>query len=136
MRDSPSFPLRLVCALLFLLLLAGSAGAGLTVVRLNQEKSRLAANTVHYQSQMEDTDRRLQEAAAAVAEALQPDALKARVGNRLAPMLDKQIVWVRPSTMAVPAEAARPVETTPTRSPAFNFRFAANTPSAGTVLPQ
>src|SRR5580658_7945403 len=104
MRDSPSLPLRLVCALLFLVLLAGSAGAGLTVVRLNQEKSRLAANTVQYQSQLEETDRRLEEAAAAKAQALQPDALKARIGNRLAPMLDKQIVWVRSTTTTPPAE--------------------------------
>jgi hypothetical protein len=126
MRDSPSFPLRLVSALLFLMLLAGSAGAGLTVVRLNQQKSRLAADTVQYQRQLEDTDRKLQETAAAVAHAQQPDVLKAMIGNRLGPMQDKQIVWVRP--MSGPATGVAPSDTAPARLPSFNFRVAANTP--------
>lgn len=130
MRDSPSFPLRLVCALMFLSLLAGSAGAGLTVVRLNQEKSRLAADTVHCQVQIEETDRRLQEAAAAVAVALQPDALKARVGTRLVLMQDKQIVWVRSDSIALPTEPTR------ASAPTFNFRLVANNPSTRTALTQ
>ena len=130
MRDSPSFPLRLVTALLFLLLLAGSAGAGLTVVHLNQQKDRFAADKINYQRQLEDTDRRLQEAAAAVAEAQQPDALKARIGNRLTPMLDKQIVWVRPTSGALPLEA------TAAHAPNFNFRVATNGPINRMGLPQ
>jgi len=129
MRDSPSLPLRLVCALMFLLLLAGSAGAGLTVVRLNQQISRLAADTAQYSRQVDETDRRLQEAAAAKAERLQPDALKARVGTRLAPMQSRQIVWVRSSTSVPPAEAAP--------APAgFNFRFAADAATPGIRLTQ
>jgi hypothetical protein len=115
---------------MFLMLLAGSAGAGLTVVRLNQEKSRLAADTVKYESEKEDTDRRLQEAAAAVAQAQQPDALKARIGDRLVPMQDKQIVWVN-STSGLPS-----VDTAAAHPPVFNFRLAANGSAKGAALAQ
>ncbi len=130
MRDSPSLPLRLICALLFLVLLAGSAGAGLTVVRLNQQISRLAADTVKYKSQLDETDKRLQESDADKAEALQPETLKARIGNRLVPMQDKQIVWVRPASGTLPAEAI------PARPPTFNFRIAVTGPSNGAGLTQ
>ena len=130
MRESPSLPLRLVCALLFLVLLAGSAGAGLTVVRLNQQISRLAANTVEYRNQLDETNRRLLEATVAKAQALQPDSLKARIGNRLVPIQDKQIVWVRQTTTTPPEEAA------PARVPSFNFRFAASGPATGSQLTQ
>jgi hypothetical protein len=113
------------------MLLAGSAGAGLTVVRLNQEEARLAADTVKYRGQLDDTDRRLREAAAAVAEAQQPDALKARIGNRLAPMQDKQIVWVRSASGLPPSDAS------PAQPPAsFNFRFAANGSANGAAFAQ
>jgi hypothetical protein len=108
MRENTSCWLRALPAALFLLLLAGAASAALTVVRLREEVSHLATTTAQLQATTGETTRLLQEMGAAVAAAQQPEVLRARVGTRLAPMSEKQIVWVRAAGAALRAEGAAP----------------------------
>lgn len=112
MNDSHSSWFRLLPIGLFLLLLIGAAGASLTLINLRQDKARLAATAAKLRNDLTDTSRHLQEMTATVAAAIQPSMLRARVGTRLVPMSDKQIVWVRPGS-SVPTFAARPTAPTP-----------------------
>lgn len=77
MRENTSCWLRALTAALFLLLLAGAAGAALTIVRLREEVSHLAAATTQLQATAGETTRLLQEMGAAVAAAQQPEVLRA-----------------------------------------------------------
>ena len=109
MRENTSSWLRALPAALFLLLLAGAAGAALTVVRLREEVSRVAAATTHLQAKVGEATRMLEEMDVTVAAAQQPEVLSARVGTRLAKMTAKQTVWVLATgTTSRPAAAAPP----------------------------
>ncbi len=123
-RQPPAFWLRLLPAVLFLLFLGGAAGAGLMVIHLRQEVAHLAASSVKLQSTLVDTGRHIQEMAAAVAMAQEPEALRARVGTRLAPMTETQIHWVRMSGSGPQLEAPAPAA-----APAFSLTFAAVEPT-------
>ncbi|HTB64383.1 MAG TPA: hypothetical protein VK737_12435 [Opitutales bacterium] len=108
MRENTPIWLRLLPLMLCLLLLTGAAGAALTVVHLREEEARLASSILAIEGKIKSTDRQTQEMTAAVASAQQPDALRARIGNLLAPMTEKQIVWVNPGVGVPPVEALRP----------------------------
>jgi hypothetical protein len=126
MRENPSSPwLRALPAVLFLLLLAGAAGAALSVVRLREEASRLAAATTQLRTTTGETTRLLQEMGAAMAAAQQPEVLRARVGSRLSAMSNQQIVWVRAT-----GSTARPEAAVPPPAPTF-FRLASLEPASG-----
>ena len=129
MRDQPPSWLRLLPGALFLLFLAGAAGAALAVIHLRQEVAHLAASSVKLQSTLVDTGRHIQEMAAVVAAAQEPEVLRARVGSRLAPMTDKQIIWVRNAGNVPRLEAPAPSLEQP-KSPAFAFRIASLEPAA------
>ncbi len=115
-ENRPSW-LRLLPLGLFLLLLTGAALASLAVINIRQDKARLAAATYKLHNEFAETSRHLQEMTASVAAAIQPATLRARVGTTLAPMVDKNIVWVRPGT--VPAFESRPLAALPTARFAF-----------------
>jgi len=130
MRETtPSFWVRTLPVALFLLLLAGAAGSALAVIRLREEAGRLAANTTQLRTTMGETTRLFQEMGAAMAAAQQPEVLRARVGNRLAPMTEKQIVWVRAIGATPRAEVAAPPA-----APAISPRLAFLEPVSGSSL--
>jgi hypothetical protein len=93
---------------LLLLLLAEAAGGGFAVVRLRQDGAARAEAATKLQAQIHEAGRQLQETDMQVTAAQEPDALRARVANRLSPMLDKQIVWVRPNALPNPEAVTAP----------------------------
>ena len=130
MHDSTQSWLRLLTAGLFLLLLTGASGSALTVIHLRQQEGRLANSTAKLRSDLGETGRKVEEMTAAVAAAEQPDALRARVGTRLALMTNKQTIWVQPGEMAHPNSAQPAVE------PASTFGVAFNQPAMLPGLPR
>jgi hypothetical protein len=94
MRENTSLWLRMLPIALFLLLVTGASGAALSVVHLREEEARLASSILSIQGKIKDASRQTQEMTAAVAAAQQPDTLRARMGTLLAPMTQKQIIWV------------------------------------------
>jgi hypothetical protein len=122
MREPPPLWLRVLPAALVLLLLAETAAGSLAIVRLRENGAHWASDTIKLQREIADATRQLQDTSARVAFEQNPDLLKARVAGRLAPMQDKQILWVREGISA-PADAA-PL-------PSLASQFAALEPAAG-----
>jgi len=128
-ESSPSW-LRLLPIGLLLLLLAGAAGASLTVIHLRQEEAHLAAATAKLRGDYSETGRQLEEMTASVAAAKEPETVKLRVASRLQPVKADHIVWVRPGNFN-PSMESRPAA-----MPVLTVRLAYNEPAARMGLSQ
>ena len=117
MNKTSTCGLRGLCAILVVALLVVAAGGGLAVVGLRLQAAQVADEAQALEHKIARAQSELRELTTAVVEAEQPDVLRARVGASLAPMVERQIVWVRPDSSPLrnsPSDAA-PTQTFPFR---------------------
>jgi hypothetical protein len=87
-----SFSVLVVCILTIV------GGGSFSLLWIQHEVSKVAKQTVLLEKRYQEMLRKLDYLDERIANAHQPIVLQSRVSRRLAPILDKQIVWVETAT--------------------------------------
>ncbi len=85
------------CAALVALIIVTAGAGSLGVVWMRQQITRSANRIKTVERDLAESNRKNAYLAAKVAQAHNPEFLRARVGTALAAPKDKQVVWVRPT---------------------------------------